>query len=786
MRQPLLVLDKRQCVLFANPAFYLRFDVTPLQMIGHHLDVAGNHCLDAPGLAAFIALIENGDAIVEDHEIEIVVPELGTQVLLLGATRLSHSSEQIEQTVVSIDDITERRHREAESRTARWRAERSRLRQSRFLAAASCDLRQPLQSLVLTRAVIARQLEQGNTEEALRLIDQLNDTGDTMVEVLDALLDINQLEEGAIHPEKKVFAIGAMLDKLGKEFAHHALARGLSWKMVPCEQSVWSDPHLLERNSRNLLSNAIKYTPTGKVLLGCRRRGDKLRIEVWDSGIGIAQNRIPTIFREVAGSSGGRDRVARELGLGLAIVRRLCDLLGHIVYVHSWPNSGSVFALELPVAQRIPKSVIAHASEARARDLSRHATVLIIEADPVARNMLDRLFAGEGYRTLTAANGEQGRTIALGAIPPDIVIADDDLSHHQEALQLISQVRECVGRQTPAVVLTGHISLDTIRQIAMHDCVQRTKPIHRDLVILVQSLLTAGRSAAQRSVLPKPGRAAKEEASMPTIFVVDDDSSVRTAMRELLTGEKEWSVETYESAEAFMSAVPRPRHGVLLVDAQMPGLDGIDLLERLHAEGDALPAVMISGHGDIRLAVRAMKAGAVAFLEKPVEYGEVMDLIEQALERSRNAAARALWHEAAVNRLADLTQRERQVLELVLEGKANKMVAYALGISQRTVETHRATVMKKRAQGLCRNLFTSRLRVRGQRPPRDREYGADERNRRPFSGRYLCGQHSCPTFLCGRSVNSESGADLEHGSRFWRAGHPGQWWDRCTGRLQRP
>ena len=691
MRQPLLVLDKRQSVLFANRAFYRRFDVTPLQTVGHNLAAAGNRCLDAPALAAFVTLIANGNAIVEDHEIEIVVPELGTHVLLLSATRLSESDGS---TVVSIDDITERRHREAESRSARWRAERSRIRQSRFLAAAGHELRQPLQSLVLTRAVLARQLEQGQTEEALRLIGQLNETGDTMVEVLDALLDINQLEEGTIHPEKRMFAINEVLDKLGAEFVHHAQARGLLWKMVRCEQSVWSDPHLLEQILRNLLSNAIKYTPAGKVLLGCRRRGDRLRIEVWDSGIGIAQARIPTIFREFEHHSGSSGSSTRESGLGLAIVRRLCDLLGHIVYLHSWPNSGSVFALELPMAQHISKSAIVHAREAGVKNLSRDATILIVEADAVARNMLDRLFAGEGYHTLAAANGEQARGIALGPVPPDIVIAGDGVSHDQEGLQLIAQVREFVGRQTPAVVLTGHISLDTKRQIAMQDCVQRTKPIHtNDLLVLVESLLTAARSPTPRKMQPNPRRGTQEP--IPTIFVVDDDSSVRSAMRELLTVEKGWSVETYASAEAFISDVSSPRHGVLLVDAQMPGLDGIDLLERLHGEENPLPAIMISGHGDIRLAVRAMKAGAVAFLEKPVEYGEVMAVIEQSLERSRNAATRALWHEAAVNRLAGLTQRERQVLELVLEGKANKIIAYTLGISQRTVETHRATVMKK-------------------------------------------------------------------------------------------
>jgi two-component system, chemotaxis family, CheB/CheR fusion protein len=119
------------------------------------------------------------------------------------------------------------------------------------------------------------------------------------------------------------------------------------------------------------------------------------------------------------------------------------------------------------------------------------------------------------------------------------------------------------------------------------------------------------------------------------------------------------------------------------------------LLERLDVEGDALPAIMVTGHADVSLAVRAMKVGVVAFLEKPVQFDELMGHVEQALERARNSAARTLWHETAAKRLDKLTPREREVMTLVIEGNANKQMAYVLNINQRTVETHRATIMKK-------------------------------------------------------------------------------------------
>jgi two-component system CheB/CheR fusion protein len=186
----------------------------------------------------------------------------------------------------------------------------------------------------------------------------------------------------------------------------------------------------------------------------------------------------------------------------------------------------------------------------------------------------------------------------------------------------------------------------------------------------------------------------KDDIPRPTIFVVDDESPVREAMRGLLQ-EEGWAVEVYSSGEAFLEVYRPGREGCLVVDARMPCMGGPELLERLKAEGGGPPAIMITGHADIRLAVRAMKAGAMAFLEKPVQYDELVVNIERALELTRNSTALSSLREAAARRIAGLTSRERQVVELVVEGNPNKQIAYVLGISQRTVETHRATAMKK-------------------------------------------------------------------------------------------
>jgi two-component system CheB/CheR fusion protein len=309
--------------------------------------------------------------------------------------------------------------------------------------------------------------------------------------------------------------------------------------------------------------------------------------------------------------------------------------------------------------------------------------------------MLNRLFTGEGHCVLTAAGGSEAVTLALAATKPDIVVSGYHLSDGATGPQMVTQMRDALGRKIPAIILTGNISKDSVREITKRNCVQRSKPTDAgELLNLIQSLLTEPR------VPPgQPGEHLESvynpRAARPTIFVVDGDNAVRGGMRELFRDDQRWAVETYPNGELFLDALRFRREGVLVVDSQIPGMSGIDLLERLDTEGHALPAIMVTDRADVRLAVRAMAVGVAAFLEKPVQFDELMGHIEKALERARDSAARFAWHDSATKLIAKLTPREREVMNLVIEGNANKQMAYVLGINQRTVETHRATIMRK-------------------------------------------------------------------------------------------
>lgn len=180
----------------------------------------------------------------------------------------------------------------------------------------------------------------------------------------------------------------------------------------------------------------------------------------------------------------------------------------------------------------------------------------------------------------------------------------------------------------------------------------------------------------------------------PTIFVVDDDSAVRDALKLLLRSVGQ-SVETYGAGQEFLEAYSEDRPGCLVLDIRMPGMSGLELQQKLNEKHSILPIIFITGHGDVPMAVEAMQAGAVDFIQKPFRDQDLIDRINQALEKDTSNRAALGERNDIRRRLETLTPREREVLDLVVHGKANKVIAGDLKLSQRTVEIHRARVMEK-------------------------------------------------------------------------------------------
>jgi two-component system CheB/CheR fusion protein len=675
-----LFLDSDLRIRFFTPATRALFKFIPADI--------GRPLADLASLAADSALLSDATAMLRSLAVAEREIETGGAWYVRRMLPYRTHDNDVAGVVITFTDITERHRQAAALEVARQEAEQANLAKSRFLAMASHDLRQPLQTLALIQGLLARRVDGG---EAARLVALMDPTLGAMSGMLNTLLDINQIDAGTTSVKLEDFPIAAMLYRLRDEFIYLAEAKGLTLRAVPSSLTVRSDPRLLEQMIRNLLSNALKYTLTGGILLGCRRRGAMLHIQVCDSGIGIPADEFQAIFREYHQIDNAARERSRGLGLGLAIVQRLSQMLGHAVDVASRPGHGSVFSIAVPWAAGAPPSAATGPTDA-AQAAARQASILIVEDDQDLLGLLELVLVGEGHHVTTAHDGAAAaKLVAQGTLRPDLVLTDFNLPGGLDGLQLASRLRARLHRRVPVIILTGDIATGTLRDIADEGCLQLSKPVRPwELTQAIQHLLPPEEAA-------HPAPAAPTGAGSPVgpvVFVVDDDAHIRDGLRRQLE-EDGHAVEDYGSCEAFLEAYAPGRGGCLLIDAYLPGMHGIDLLRQLRDRADPLRAIMITGDSDVGTAVQAMKAGAFDFIEKPVGRAELRASVLLALDQSRDGSQRIAWQKAAAGHVATLTKRQREIMAMVLAGQPSKNIAADLGISQRTVENHRASIMTK-------------------------------------------------------------------------------------------
>ena len=329
-----------------------------------------------------------------------------------------------------------------------------------------------------------------------------------------------------------------------------------------------------------------------------------------------------------------------------------------------------------------------------AQTAPRTGAILIIEDDPEIREHLKLFLNEEGYHVTAAVDGPAAlEAAARGAMRPDLVVADYNLPNGMNGVQVSQELSQGLDRRIPFIILTGDISTETMRDIALHDCVYLNKPVKLgDLRRAIEKLLA--KLPDPQVVPPRHAAATVRTAGGARIIVIDDDDKVREAIRTVLEDDGR-VVESYASSEAFIDAFDPGKSACLLIDAYLPGMSGLELLEKLHAGGHRLPAIMITGNADVPTAVKAMKAGALDFIEKPIRRPGLIASIERALELSQDSSKLQEVRESAAAHLAGLTPRQHEVMDRVLAGQPSKNIAADLAISQRTVENHRASIMKR-------------------------------------------------------------------------------------------
>jgi signal transduction histidine kinase/CheY-like chemotaxis protein len=352
-------------------------------------------------------------------------------------------------------------------------AERASAAKTTFLAAASHDLRQPVHALGLFIGALRRVVM---PLEGQRLIEQIEESAVAMDGLFSALLDISQLDAGTVEVQRQSFPMGTLLERICRDHQAEAAAKGLSLVWAPSTAVVDCDPVLLERVLRNLVANAVRYTDHGRVLVGCRRKGTTISIQVLDTGPGIPPDQRDRIFQEYYQlGNPERDRT-KGLGLGLAIVRRLVDLLECEMTLRSRVGHGSCFEVSVPMATgAIPasKDVLEATSGALA-----HGFIVVIDDELAIRNAMSALLAGWGHETIIVGSGDEAiLRLSSREQRPDLIICDYRLRDGENGIRVIERLRSEYNETIPAMLITGDTAPDRLAEAKASSLLLLHKPV---------------------------------------------------------------------------------------------------------------------------------------------------------------------------------------------------------------------------------------------------------------------------------------------------------------------
>lgn len=374
----------------------------------------------------------------------------------------------------SVRDITLRKQTEQSLRKAQQAAEKANADKSRFLAAASHDLRQPIQAASMFVSALEHSKDEAEREH---IVQSITDSLDATRDLLDALLDVSRLDAGVSEPERRTFSVVDILEQIEVEFEAAALNKGLRLTVVPSSCTIETDPVMLLRMLRNLVSNAVRYTEQGRVLVGARRTGAGLRIDVIDTGIGIDPSNLEQIFEDFRQlGNPERDR-RRGLGLGLSVVKRKAALLGLGISVHSMPGRGSAFSITVPFADTPVVTARGAFQTYDQTDISG-ATILYVDDDSTQLDAMAAVLRQWGATALCAESAAAAVSLVIDqGAAPDAIIADFRLRDHQNGAAAIRAIVKAVGSYVPAMILTGDTEPARIAEATASGYVLLHKPV---------------------------------------------------------------------------------------------------------------------------------------------------------------------------------------------------------------------------------------------------------------------------------------------------------------------
>ena len=451
--------------------------------------VAGNSMsLLSPVLPIFLALVAAEIAVAVSKVFLLGDPTFnalglaGLLYILILMAQAHNSSRAARAAIVlgleNIELMEKLRLETSIAQQARVEAEQANTSKSKFLAAASHDLRQPIHAQGLFLDILSRS---GLNPQQQQSLDCAIAASQASAEMLNTMLDFSRIEAGVVQPHVVSFRLQPLLNKIEREFARQADAKGLVYLSRETVLGADSDPALIELILRNLVSNAIRYTDAGGLLVACRKQHGQVLLEVWDTGIGIKAEHQREVFREFH-QMGNPERDRRKgLGLGLSIVEGLARTLGHPLLLSSKPGRGSMFRLSLPLATGV--CVNSTVVLAQRKEQLRNVRVLVVDDDEAVRTGTLHLLRDWGCVAEAAESIEEALVLA-GKHVPEVVISDYRLREQRTGLQAIAALRSVLGQSLPALLITGDTAPDRLREALSGDIPLLHKPVSANQLYL--------------------------------------------------------------------------------------------------------------------------------------------------------------------------------------------------------------------------------------------------------------------------------------------------------------
>jgi signal transduction histidine kinase/CheY-like chemotaxis protein len=626
VREPLIILDSSLRVHSANRAFYQTFhvsrDVTENQLIYE----LGNGQWDIPALRTLLEDIVPMSSVFNDFELEHDFPVLGRRVMLLNARKLRQGS-HAELLVLAMEDVTERRRAEGEAARAREAAEDANRTKSLFLANMSHELRTPLNAILgfsemMQEEALEKELLDFNAD-----LGKITVAGRHLLGLINDILDLSKIEAGKMELYPETFDIAALIYEVASTIQLQAVKNGntLDVTCAPDLGNMRADLNKVRQGLLNLVSNAAKFTHDGRIHVEAERQvmdGTAWIIfRVTDTGIGLSAEQIVRLFQPFTQADASTTRRFGGTGLGLSLTRRFCQMMRGDVTIHSVPGEGSVFTIKLPASssETVPEPVIAQVDR-RTHRVSEVANgrfvseplpaegtcVLVIDDDPLQRDLMQRYLRKEGFVVRTASGGVEGLRMARSLLPAAITL--DVMMPDMDGWSVLSELKDdAVLRSIPVIMLT--MVDDPARGFTLGASDYATKPVNRRRLSKILKKFTCLRP-------PCP------------VLVIDDDEGTRRVTKTMMEGEG-WTVSEASNGLEALRSMEVHRPSLIFLDLMMPEMDGFAFAAevRRHPEWRSIPIVVVTAHDLTSEDRRLLNGNVETILRKHGDSRE--DLLEQ-------------------------------------------------------------------------------------------------------------------------------------------------------------